>query len=100
MDDTWDPRGAGVLRLPSGRLLRGRGLRRPVPDGPPATFAVHLLGSPPPAGGGIGGGRAGGPTEIRWLRWPDFRLPADPAEARRVLAEAWDRAATERVEIA
>jgi hypothetical protein len=92
--DTWDIGGAGVLRLPSGRLVRGRGLRRPVPPGPTATFAVHLRGSPPPASS------RPGDCEVRWLRWPDFRLPADPAEAGRVLAEAWERAATERVEIA
>lgn len=35
-----------------------------------------------------------------WLRWPDFRLPADRAEARTVLAETWGRAAGERVEFA
>jgi protein-tyrosine phosphatase len=34
------------------------------------------------------------------LRWPDFWLPSDQARAREVLAEAWERAKTERVEIA
>jgi len=34
------------------------------------------------------------------LRWPDFRLPSDRPQARQVLAEAWERALTERVEIA
>ncbi|MFF3610613.1 protein phosphatase [Streptomyces sp. NPDC002580] len=89
---TWDPGGAGVLTLPSGRLIRGRGLRRPLPAdaGAPPTYAVHLLGKRPPAV----------PWEARWLRWPDFRLPADRAEARAVLTEAWRRAAGERVEIA
>lgn len=89
---TWEPGGAGVLRLPSGRLIRGRALRRPLPadGGPVPTYAVHLLGrQPPPV-----------PWEAHWLRWPDFRLPADRAEARAVLAEAWRRAAGERVEIA
>ncbi|MGW3816708.1 protein-tyrosine phosphatase family protein [Streptomyces sp. NPDC005046] len=89
---TWDPGGAGVLRLPSGRLIRGRALRRPLPaDGGPApAYAVLLLGGQPPPV----------PWEARWLRWPDFRLPTDRAEARAVLAEAWRRAAGERVEIA
>jgi hypothetical protein len=87
---TWDVDSAGVLRLPSGRLVRGRGLRRPLPPGPPPTFAVYLLGTPPPAVG----------WEARWLRWPDFWLPGDRAEARVVLTEAWDRAAHERVEVA
>ncbi|MFF4552162.1 protein phosphatase [Streptomyces sp. NPDC001422] len=89
---TWEPGGAGVLWLPSGRLVRGRALRRPLPEGgtPPPTYAVHLLGKEPPPV----------PWEARWLRWPDFRLPADRAEARAVLTDAWRRTAGERVEIA
>jgi hypothetical protein len=88
--ELWGPDDVGVLRLPSGRLVRGRGLRLPLPAGPRPTFAVYLLGDPPPA--------TDWPN--RWLRWPDFRLPSDPALARSVLYEAWERAATERVEIA
>lgn len=81
---------AGVLRLPSGRLVRGRGLRWPLPAGPQPIFALYLLGrQPPPV-----------PWEARWLRWPDFWLPSDPAGAAVALREAWARAATERVEIA
>lgn len=38
--------------------------------------------------------------EARWVRWPDFGLPADPAAAAGALREAWERAAAERVEIA
>ena len=34
------------------------------------------------------------------MRWPDFRLPVDAAAARRALAEAWERAADQRVEVA
>ncbi|CAL9281536.1 hypothetical protein SUDANB25_00477 [Streptomyces sp. SudanB25_2051] len=86
----WPPDGLGVVRLPSGRLVRGRGLRHPLPDGPVPTYAVHLLGDRPPEV----------PWESRLLRWPDFRLPADRAEARAVLADAWERAAVERVELA
>jgi protein-tyrosine phosphatase len=88
--DRWSPTGAGVLRLPSGRLVRGRGLRRPLPEGPEPTFGVYLLGRPPPPV----------PWESRWLVWPDFRLPRDPDQVRRVLCEAWERAPTGRVEIA
>lgn len=44
----WDVTAGGILRLPSGRLIRGRALRRPLPDGPLPTFAVYLLGKPPP----------------------------------------------------
>ncbi|MER6127469.1 protein-tyrosine phosphatase family protein [Streptomyces sp. NPDC001795] len=87
---TWDPVAPGVLRLPSGRLVRGRALRRPVPDGPVPTYAVHLLGKRPPEV----------PWESDWLRWPDFRLPSSRSEARRLFAEVWERAAAGRVEVA
>jgi protein-tyrosine phosphatase len=86
----WDVDDAGVVRLPSGRLVRGRSLRRGVPPGREPTFGVYLLGAAPP------------PTawEQRWLRWPDFWLPSDRGQARRVLTEAWERAASDRVEVA
>lgn len=38
--------------------------------------------------------------EARWVRWPDFRLPADRHDAHDALHEAWRRATDERVEIA
>jgi len=81
---------AGVLRLPSGRLVRGRGLRCPLPAGPQPTFALFLLGREP----------APVPWDARWFRWPDFWLPSDPAAAADALREAWARSRTERVEIA
>src|SRR4051794_18465598 len=87
---TWEPAAAGVLRLPSGRLVRGRGLRRPPPPGPDPQFGVYLLGAEPPPVG----------WASVWLRWPDFGLPADRGRAREGLAEAWRRSATERVEFA
>lgn len=90
MAGLWDESAAGVLRLPSGRLIRGRGLRQPPPPEPEPTFAVHLLGKAPPAT----------QWESQWLRWPDFWLPLDRAQANKVLVEAWERASDERVEIA
>lgn len=80
----------GVLRLPSGRLVRGRPLSRPLPAGPPPEYGLYLLGRRPP------------PVDwaARWVRWPDFSLPADPDDARDALADAWRRAAGERVEVA
>ena len=87
---TWAPAAAGVLALPSGRLVRGRALRHPVPDGPQPAFALYLLGHRP----------APVAWESRWLRWPDFGLPADPAATAEALREAWLRAETERVEVA
>lgn len=88
--NTWDPAAPGVLCLPSGRLVRGRGLSRSLPGGPSPAFGVYLLARRPPAV----------PWDSRWLRWPDFRLPADEADVRPALTEAWQRAAAERVEIA
>ncbi|MFF0560768.1 protein-tyrosine phosphatase family protein [Streptomyces sp. NPDC004266] len=89
MSEHWNPTD-GVLRFPSGALVRGRGLRHPLPPGPTPSFAVYLLGERPP------------PTEweARWLRWPDFRLPRDRRQARDVLREALTRAGNERVEVA
>src|SRR3569833_71660 len=86
----WKTGDAGVLQLPSGRMIRGRGLRDPMPSGHPPAFGVYLLGDRPPEFG----------WTSRWIRWPDFRLPADPAYAREVLTEAWRRSADERVEVA
>jgi len=90
MGRMWDEKDAGVLALPSGRLVRGRGLRRPLPGGAAPEFGLYLLGSPPPPVG----------WESRWLRWPDFRLPTDRDRALELLREAWERAGTQRVEIA
>jgi protein-tyrosine phosphatase len=81
---------AGVLRLPSGRLVRGRGLRRPLPEGPAPTFALYLLGREP----------APVAWEAHWLRWPDFWLPSDRTVTGPALRVAWARAGAERVEIA
>ncbi|MEU6528100.1 protein-tyrosine phosphatase family protein [Streptomyces sp. NPDC046928] len=87
----WHEGDPGVLRLPSGRLVRGRALRRPLdPAAPPPTYGVYLLGRRPPEAD----------WETHWIRWPDFRLPADRAAARAALAAAWERASEERVEIA
>jgi hypothetical protein len=90
VSETWDRSAPGILRLPSGRLVRGRALSRPLPDGPVPAFGVYLLGRRPPAV----------PWESRWLNWPDFRLPADEADVLPALTEARQRAVAERVEIA
>lgn len=53
-------------------------------------FALYLLGrEPPPVD-----------WEARWVRWPDFWLPADRAATAEALREVWARAATERTEVA
>lgn len=79
-----------MLDLPSGRVVRGRGLRRPVPAGPCPDFGLYLLGRDPGAM----------PWAYRWLRWPDFRLPSDRTAARDAFVEVLERAAEERVEVA
>lgn len=86
----WEVRAPGVLLLPSGRLVRGRGLRHPLPDCDRPEFGVYLLTKHP----------VSVPWEVRWVRWPDFWLPVDRNDADDALREAWDRAADERVEIA
>ncbi|WP_369137236.1 protein-tyrosine phosphatase family protein [Modestobacter versicolor] len=90
MGELWDPSAPGVLTLPSGRRVRGRGRGAPLPAGPLPEFGVYLLGRrPEPV-----------PWAERWVRWPDFRLPADPAELRSALREVCQRSAEERVELA
>lgn len=61
-----------------------------MPEGPRPVFGVYLLDDEPPAVS----------WESRWVHWPDFGLPADPADMARALREAWTRAATENVEVA
>jgi hypothetical protein len=88
--EQWDATAEGMLRLPSGRLVRGRGVGRGLPVGLLPEFSVFLLAErPPPVD-----------WDERWVRWPDFRLPADRDDARAALVEAWQRCADERVEVA
>ena len=89
MGGGWEPGTPGLLALPSGRAVRGRGLRRPLPAGPTPGFGLYLLGRAPSV-----------PWESRWVRWPDFRLPADPDDLRDALGEVLARSADERVEVA
>jgi Protein-tyrosine phosphatase len=90
MTQLWDPAAPGIVHLPSGRLVRGRALRRSLPSGACPALGIYLLSKEPPDL----------PWESRWIRWPDFRLPADTEYVLSTLTEAWQRAATERVEIA
>jgi hypothetical protein len=84
----WEP-GPGIVVLPGGRTVRGRGLRRPAPADDP-DFGLYLTGwDPGPF-----------PWARRWVRWPDLRTPSDPAAAIAALGEAFERAAAERVEVA
>lgn len=87
---TWENSESGLMRLPSGRVIRGRGLRHNTTSELVPDFGLYLLGARPPAM----------TWESRWVRWRDFWLPADPVDFRSALHELWDRAMSERVEIA
>jgi Protein-tyrosine phosphatase len=87
---SWDLHDPGVVTLPSGRLLRGRGLRRGAVEGRAPEFGLYLLSSPPVD--------LDWPTE--WIDWPDFRLPRHRTNAIDALRDALERAADVRVELA
>jgi hypothetical protein len=76
----------GVVRLPGGAAVRGRRLADRVS---PADFALLLADGPAPA------------WPHRRLRWPDFWVPLDRADALDALRDVRRRALTgERVEVA
>jgi protein-tyrosine phosphatase len=86
----WD-RGPGVVELPGGARIRGRGLRAGEPAGPAPEWVLYLLGGRP----------AASPWPSRWIRWPDFWLPSDRRDARSAFEEAHRLAAAgRRVEVA
>lgn len=87
----WRPTDRGILTLPSGHTVRGRGLSADPESSPDPEFGLYLLASPP----------ADRPSwDHIWVEWTDFGLPVDPAGAGEALRSAWRRAADERVEIA
>ncbi|MFJ6194503.1 protein-tyrosine phosphatase family protein [Micromonospora sp. NPDC092111] len=77
---------AGVVVLPGGASVRGR---RVADAASPADFALILAPGPAPA------------WPYRRIRWPDFWLPLDRADALDALREALRRAHDgARVEVA
>lgn len=82
--------GQGVVELPDGRRIRGRGLRKNSLGSVEPEFGVYLLGRDPNITG----------WASRWVRWRDFRLPDSTDEAVAALREAHQRATSERVEVA
>ncbi len=75
----------GLVTLPTGPRVRGRRLNDPAST---ADFALLLAGGPAP------------PWPHRSIRWPDFWIPVDRADALDALHEAHRRAhAGERVEV-
>jgi hypothetical protein len=84
-DDGWDDE-AGLVELPSGVRVRGRRIGDAVS---PADFALLLADGPVPA------------WVHRRIRWPDFWVPVNRADALDALNEAHRRAlAGARVEVA
>ena len=92
MEQPWPTDGEGVVTLPSGRRVRGRGLRGgdPLLCGLAPQFGLYLLGRTPPST----------TWERCWVDWPDFRLPRNPAAARTAFEQALERSARQRVEVA
>ena len=88
---SWNDNTVGLVVLPDGRQVRGRGLRlRPPLSVEPPELGVYLTGRRHEASEW---------TSI-WVRWPDFRLPQDRSKALDVLRHAHHQAARHRVEIA
>ncbi|MFI0356380.1 protein-tyrosine phosphatase family protein [Actinomadura sp. 9N407] len=85
-----------ALRLPDGTWIRGRGLRRPPPEGPAPDFGLYLGSSR------LRSRHAGAlswPHE--WIDWPDFLLPRDRDQAVRHIRALYERArAGESAEVA
>ncbi len=88
---SWSDETAGLVTLPDGRRVRGRGLRRdPVASAEPPELGVYLSGRRPEEAD----------WESIWIRWSDFRRPRDPVAAVETLRRAHAEAAGRRVEIA
>jgi protein-tyrosine phosphatase len=84
----------GAIELPDGSRVRGRGLRRPMPEGPVPDFGLYL-----------GSDRFRRRHEVSWpclwIEWPDFLLPRDRDQAVEGIRALHDRArAGQRVEVA
>jgi hypothetical protein len=81
----------GVVELPDGARIRGRGLREGGPSEPYPEWGLYLVGKRP----------GDCPWPFRWLRWPDFWLPRSAQEARSLFAQAHRLAINgRRVEVA
>ncbi|MEU5877727.1 protein-tyrosine phosphatase family protein [Spirillospora sp. NPDC047279] len=77
----------GTIELPDGTRVRGRGLRRPPPDGPAPDFGLYL---------GSGRLKRRHDGELTWphtwIDWPDFLLPRDERQAVEDIRDLYERA--------
>lgn len=78
------------MLFPDGRVVRARGLRAGRPEGPTPDFGIYL--------GSVDTGAFDWPSRV--VRWPDFRTPSNPSDAVAALRDAFQRSASERVEVA
>jgi hypothetical protein len=86
----WSELTPGVVVLPNGYRVRGRGLRQGPPTGADMPeFGVYLTARPHVED-----------WDSRWIAWPDFRLPRSSPDALTTLREAFERCASSRVEVA
>lgn len=85
----WGEADAGVLRLPSGLLVRGRGLRSGGAGSSSATVTLAFTWYPP----------QDAPARVLWTRCPDFGVPLAPRAAAQHLRTAHALLSTERVEV-
>jgi hypothetical protein len=97
----WDPALDGVITLPDGVLVRGRGRRQPFPAGPLPEFGLYP-GHAPGTRRRLGRGPEWEPDwPAEWVAWPDFRLPTDSAAAAAAIGRAYVMAREgRRVEVA
>lgn len=81
----------GVVTFPDGRRVRGRGLRGGAPaEGEEPELGLYLLPRRHHEDG----------WPVRWIEWPDYRLPAIRRDALATLHEVHAMCATTRVEVA
>lgn len=68
------------LTLPSGAVVRGRGLRKPLPAGPTPGYGLYL-------GSERSRRRQDGSLhwEHQWITWADFWVPSDRDHARKAI---------------
>lgn len=96
----------GVIALPDGTLVRGRGRREPLPAGPSPEFGLYLGRRPGAARRGLFRSRQERAPDwppdwpADWIDWPDFRTPRDDHSAAAAIRHAYSLArAGRRVEV-
>ncbi|QDW61475.1 protein-tyrosine phosphatase family protein [Oerskovia sp. KBS0722] len=86
----WSSTTAGLVVLPDGRRVRGRGLAAGPPDATEVPdLGLYLTARPHTEA-----------WESRWVSWPDFGLPRSTSDAVEALRDVFERSSVSRVEIA